>query len=99
MINMHKKIFILLSFLVISYINASPIVDIENVRQSGEIGTFKNFEFSLNSSRGNEDRDDFDLGIALVNNSSAIEKFYKLYIYLLVFERSERTQDEIIEDE
>ena len=92
MINMHKKIFILLSFLVISYINASPIVDIENVRQSGEIGTFKNFEFSLNSSRGNEDRDDFDLGIALVNNSSAIEK-------LLVFERSERTQDEIIEDE
>lgn len=92
MINMHKKIFILLSFLVISYINASPIVDIENVRQSGEIGTFKNFEFSLNSSRGNEDRDDFDLGIALVNNSSTIEK-------LLVFERSERTQDEIIEDE
>lgn len=92
MINMHKKIFILLSFIVISFINASPIVDIENVRQSGEIGTFKNFEFSLNSSRGNEDRDDFDLGIALVNNSSTIEK-------LLVFERSERTQDEIIEDE
>lgn len=89
---MHKKIFILLSFIVISFINASPIVDIENVRQSGEIGTFKNFEFSLNSSRGNEDRDDFDLGIALVNNSSTIEK-------LLVFERSERTQDEIIEDE
>ena len=92
MINMHKKIFILLSFIVISFINASPIVDIENVRQSGEIGTFKNFEFSLNSSRGNEDRDDFDLGIALVNNSSTIEK-------LLVFERSERTQDDIIEDE
>ena len=92
MINMHKKIFILLSFIVISFIDASPIVDIENVRQSGEIGTFKNFEFSLNSSRGNEDRDDFDLGIALVNNSSTIEK-------LLVFERSERTQDDIIEDE
>ena len=92
MINMHKKIFILLSFIVISFINASPIVDIENVRQSGEIGKFKNFEFSLNSSRGNEDRDDFDLGIALVNNSSTIEK-------LLVFERSERTQDDIIEDE
>ncbi len=92
MINMHKKIFILLSFIVISFIDASPIVDIENVRQSGEIGKFKNFEFSLNSSRGNEDRDDFDLGIALVNNSSTIEK-------LLVFERSERTQDDIIEDE
>ena len=92
MINMHKKIFILLSFIVISFINESPIVDIENVRQSGEIGTFKNFEFSLNSSRGNDDRDDFDLGIALVNNSSTIEKF-------IVFERSERTQDEIIEDE
>ena len=92
MINMHKKIFILLSFIVISFIDASPIVDIENVRQSGEIGTFKNFEFSLNSSRGNEDRDDFDLGISLVNNSSTIEK-------LLVFERSERTQDDIIEDE
>ena len=92
MINMHKKIFVLLSFLVISYINASPIVDIENVRQSGKLEHLKIFEFSLNSSRGNEDRDDFDLGIALVNNSSAIEK-------LLVFERSERTQDEIIEDE
>ena len=92
MINMHKKIFIFLSLIIVSFINASPIVDIENVRQSGEIGTFKNFEFSLNSSRGNEDRDDFDLGIALVNNSSTIEK-------LLVFERSERTQDEIVEDE
>ena len=44
MINMHKKIFILLSLIVISFINASPIVDIENVRQSGEIVTFKNFE-------------------------------------------------------
>ena len=42
MINMHKKIFIFLSLIIISFINASPIVDIENVRQSGEIGTFKN---------------------------------------------------------
>ncbi len=69
MINMHKKIFILLSFIVISFIDASPIVDIENVRQSGEIGTFKNFEFSLNSSRGNEERDDFDLFKCWLNDN------------------------------
>ena len=69
----NKKIFILF-FFVTTFLNASPIVDIETVRQSGEIGKFRNLEFSLASSRGNEDRDDFDIGIALVNNSSSIEK-------------------------
>ena len=87
----NKKIFILF-FFVTTFLNASPIVDIETVRQSGEIGKFRNLEFSLASSRGNEDRDDFDIGIALVNNSSSIEK-------LLVFERSERTKDDVVEDE
>ena len=87
----NKKIFILFSFIA-TFINGSPIVDIESVRQSGEIGKFKNLEFSLTGSRGNEDRDDFDIGIALVNNSSSIEK-------LLVFERSERTKDDEVEDE
>ena len=70
---MYKKIPLLLSLLIISSLNASPIVDIEDIRKSGEIGKFKNFEFALNSSRGNEDRDDFDIGIALVNNSSTVE--------------------------
>ena len=86
-----KKILILFCF-VTTFINASPIVDIESIRQSGEIGKFKNLEFSLTGSRGNEDRDDFDIGIALVNNSSSIEK-------LLVLERSERTKDDVVEDE
>ena len=89
---MYRKISLLLCLLITSSLNASPIVDIEDIRKSGEIGKFKNFEFALNSSRGNEDRDDFDIGIALVNNSSTVEK-------LLVFEKSERTQNDVIEDE
>ena len=86
-----NKIFIFF-FFITTFLNASPIVDIETVRQSGEIGKFKNLEFSLTGSRGNEDRDDFDIGIALVDNSSSIEK-------LLVLERSERTKDDVVEDE
>ena len=41
----NKKIFILF-FFVTTFLNASPIVDIETVRQSGEIGKFRNLEFS-----------------------------------------------------
>ena len=86
----NNKIFIF--FFYHNIFKCFAYVDIETVRQSGEIGKFKNLEFSLTGSRGNEDRDDFDIGFALVNNSSSTEK-------LLVFERSERTKDDVVEDE
>jgi hypothetical protein len=73
-------------------INGSPIVDIENIRKSGEIGRFNNLEFALAGSRGNEERNDYDIGISLVNNSSTIER-------LFVYEKSERTNNDVIEDE
>jgi len=76
------------------YLNASasPIVDIENIRQSGEIGKFKNIAFALSGSRGNEDRDNLNLSLAFVNNSESTER-------LFVFEKSKRTTNDVVEQE
>ena len=86
---------ILLNFVMISsvtYMQASPIVDIENVRKSGQVGNFWNMAFAFSGSRGNEVRDDLQISLSLANNDAKTEK-------LFVFERSERTKDEITEDE
>tara|TARA_Y100001934_G_scaffold189495_1_gene223428 strand:+ start:351 stop:1091 length:741 start_codon:yes stop_codon:yes gene_type:complete len=84
-----------LPFLIIFlYLNASasPIVDIENIRQSGEAGKLKNVAFALSGSRGNEDRDDYNISLTFVNNSENIER-------LFVFEKSKRTKDDVAEKE
>ena len=47
-----------------SLVLSQPIVNIENLRHSGEVGEFKSAGLSLNGSRGNEDRDDFKLNLA-----------------------------------
>ncbi len=72
--------------------SAAPIVDIEDIRRSGEIGNYKDLSFAVSSSRGNENRDDIDLSLAFVNNNLNSEK-------LFVYEKSERTKDDLIEDE
>tara|TARA_B100000945_G_scaffold180498_1_gene144624 strand:- start:138 stop:827 length:690 start_codon:yes stop_codon:yes gene_type:complete len=71
---------------------AAPIVDIEDIRRSGEIGNYRDLSFALSGSRGNEDRDDIDLSISFVSNSLSTEK-------LFVYEKSERTKDDLVEDE
>ena len=86
-----KLICFLTIFLYLSA-SASPIIDIENVRQSGEIGKFKNIAFAFSGSRGNEDRDDLNLSLSFVNNSERTER-------LFVFERSKRSKDDITEKE
>ena len=61
---------LLLTFLIAALqISASPIANIEDVRRSNEVGSFRDIEFAFSGTRGNEERDDYDIGIALVKNS------------------------------
>tara|TARA_Y200000002_G_C22644261_1_gene648407 strand:- start:854 stop:1612 length:759 start_codon:yes stop_codon:yes gene_type:complete len=85
---------VLITFSIFFTLNiiSSPIVDIESVRKSEEIGQFRNIAFGYSGSRGNEDRDNYDISLSLVNNSKKYER-------LFVFEKSERTKDDITEDE
>tara|TARA_B100000963_G_scaffold195874_1_gene170478 strand:+ start:347 stop:1090 length:744 start_codon:yes stop_codon:yes gene_type:complete len=78
--------------LLAGHISAAPIVDIEDIRRSGEVGSFKDLSFALSGSRGNENRDNIDLSLSFVNNNLNSEK-------LFVYEKSERTKDNLIEDE
>ncbi|MDA7690624.1 DUF481 domain-containing protein [Gammaproteobacteria bacterium] len=78
--------------LITANIYSQPIVNIENLRHSGEIGVFKSAGISFNGSRGNEDRDDYSLNFTYVNNNEIIES-------LFTASKSERTKDDIIEDE
>ena len=85
---LNKTFIIFISFFITSYINGSPIVDIESVRKSGEVGKFRNIAFAFSGTRGNEDRDDLEASLALVNNSEEVERF-------LVFEKSKRKKEGI----
>ena len=87
-----KNTLIAFSFFLTLNIMSSPIVDIESVRKSDQIGKFRNIGFGFSGSRGNEDRNDYDISLSLVNNS---EKYERLF----VFEKSERTKDDVAEDE
>lgn len=74
-----------------SLVLSQPIVNIENLRHSGEVGEFKSAGLSLNGSRGNEDRDDFKLNLAFTKNTENIES-------LITASHSERTKDDVLED-
>ena len=89
---MNKTFFVFVISFLISTMHASPIVDIENVRKSGEVGKFRSIAFAFSGSRGNEDRNDLEINLSLANNSEKIER-------LFIFERSERDKDDITEDE
>lgn len=73
-------------------IHASPIVDIETVRKSGEAGKFRSIAFAFSGSRGNEDRNDIELNLSFANNSEKTER-------LFIFEKSKRDKSDVTEDE
>ena len=75
-----------------SAVFSQPIVNIEDLRHSGELGIFKSLGINLDSSRGNENRDDFNLTLAFTKNNESIES-------LFAFNKSERTRDKVTEDE
>ncbi|MDA9876296.1 DUF481 domain-containing protein [Gammaproteobacteria bacterium] len=85
-----KKYYFLL--LISNSIFSQPIVDIEELRHSGEIGSFGSAGLKLDSSRGNENRDNFNITLAFTNNNESIES-------LLVFNKSERSKDSETEAE
>ena len=80
-----------MSILLSPLIFSQPIVNIENLRHSGEVGQFKSVGLSLNGSRGNVDRDEFKLNLAYTKNNENIES-------LITISHSERTKDEVLED-
>lgn len=80
-----------MSSLLAPIVFSQPIVNIENLRHSGEIGEFKSVGLSLNGSRGNEDRDDFKLNLSYTKNNDNIES-------LITLSHSERTKDNVLED-
>lgn len=80
-----------MSSLLAPIVFSQPIVNIENLRHSGEIGEFKSVGLSLNGSRGNEDRDDFKLNLSYTKNNDNIES-------LITLSHSERTKDDVLED-
>ena len=80
----------IVSFLSLSLLS-QPIVNIENLRHSGELGVFKSIGLSLNSSRGNEERDDYKLDLSFAKNNDRYES-------LITFNNSKRTKDELLED-
>ena len=86
-----KNIYLVISSLLAPIVFSQPIVNIENLRHSGEIGEFKSVGLSLNGSRGNEDRDDFKLNLSYTKNNDNIES-------LITLSHSERTKDDVLED-
>ena len=86
-----KKIIISLALISIP-VFSQPIVNIEDLRHSGELGIFKSVGINLDSSRGNENRDDFNFTFAFTQNNESIES-------LFAFNKSERTKDKTTEDE
>ena len=63
-----KNIYLIASLLASPIIFSQSIVNIENLRYSGELGEFKSVGISLNGSRGNEDRDDYKLHLSFTKN-------------------------------
>ena len=86
------KIIIFSLILIVNSVFSQPIVDIEELRHSDEIGYFGSASLNLDSSRGNENRDDFNITLAFAKNNESIES-------LLAFNKSERTKDNVTEDE
>jgi hypothetical protein len=81
----------ILIFVISLNISSQSIVDIENLRHSGEIGYFKSLGLSVNGSRGNEDRDDYKLDFSVARNNEDIESFFTI-------NNSKRTKNNVIED-
>ena len=89
--NITLGVSLFLIFVISLNISSQSIVDIENLRHSGEIGYFKSLGLSVNGSRGNEDRDDYKLDFSVARNNEDIESFFTI-------NNSKRTKNNVIED-
>ena len=83
MLQQLNKAFILTVALIGMYSYASAIINIEDLRQEGEVGLFQSISGSLDASRGNRDRDFCTFTYRIDNNSDAVDSF-------LVMSQSER---------
>ena len=83
MLQQLNKAFILTVALIGMYSYASAIINIEDLRQEGEVGLFQSISGSLDASRGNRDRDFYTFTYRIDNNSDAVDSF-------LVISQSER---------
>ena len=71
---------------------SQAIINIENLRRDGEIGTFLSSSFSYSQSSGNEERESYLLSLDLNINSQARQ-------FLFVANQSKRMRRETVEDE
>ena len=83
MLQQLNKAFILTVALIGMHSYASAIINIEDLRQEGEVGLFQSISGSLDASRGNRDRDFYTFTYRIDNNSDAVDSF-------LVISQSER---------
>tara|TARA_X000000368_G_scaffold291004_1_gene231284 strand:+ start:1602 stop:2345 length:744 start_codon:yes stop_codon:yes gene_type:complete len=71
-----SKLFLLIFFLIPSFIYSEAIVNIEDLRRDGEKGFFANISGSLSFSRGNRNRDSFSIQSSLDYNIENLETFF-----------------------
>ena len=83
MLQQLNKAFIFVVALIGVQAFASAIINIEDLRQEGEIGLFQSISGSVDASRGNRDRDYYTFTYRIDNNSDSIDSF-------LVLSQSER---------
>ena len=83
MLQQLNKAFILTLALIGMHTYASAIINIEDLRQEGEVGLFQSISGSLDASRGNRDRDFYTFTYRIDNNSDVVDSF-------LVISQSER---------
>ena len=92
MLQQLNKAFILTVALIGMYSYASAIINIEDLRQEGEVGLFQSISGSLDASRGNRDRDFYTFTYRIDNNSEAVDSF-------LVISQSERKYEGTVIDD
>ena len=90
-INKIKGFTVLIVCLSSADLMGQAIVNIEELRREGEIGFFTNISAGLDASRGNRDRDYYNLRIRFDNNSEDAESF-------LIMQQTERKSNNSVID-
>ena len=90
-INKIKGFIVLIVCLSSADLMGQAIVNIEELRREGEIGFFTNISAGLDASRGNRDRDYYNLRIRFDNNSEDAESF-------LIMQQTERKSNNSVID-
>ena len=90
-INKIKGFIVLIVCLSSADLMGQAIVNIEELRREGEIGFFTNISAGLDASRGNRDRDYYNLRIRFDNNSEDAESF-------LIMQQTERKSNNNVID-